>query len=68
MRTAKRNEVLPKNLFLAFSAGIIFFESVYQPRNAVNKTQPNTIHKIRFITSKKLLHVSTLGCPLQEVF
>jgi len=32
--------------------------SIHQPKNALNKTQQNTTHKIQFMTSIKLLHVS----------
>jgi len=36
-----------------------FLQQMYQPKNALNKTQ--------FMTSLKLLHVSALGCYPQGV-
>jgi len=42
--------------------------SIYQPTNALNKTQHNKNHKIRFMASIKLLHVSAPECHPHGVY
>jgi len=36
----------------------IFLQSLYQPTNALKEIQQNANHKMQFMTSIKLLHVS----------
>jgi hypothetical protein len=42
--------------------------SIYQPTNALIKTQQNTNHKIQFMTSIKHLHVSAPECHPHAVY
>jgi len=41
---------------------------MYQPTNAFNKIQPNTNHKIQFMTSITVPHVSGPEWHLQGVY